>query len=553
MHGRLRAAPGAVGARRRARRLQRQAARPRLAALRADHGRRDPACPGHGRRGRQPDDQRPRGVHPGQRVHPRRERRPRVLRRGRLLRARDRRRRRHRAPDGAPGSSRASPSSTSGRWTSGGSGRPTARRPTRWPARSRSTRPTTTSTTPNEERQAGRPLRTAPTYEMLSRARRRLRREVRLGAPELVRIERGGRRRGAPAAWLGGPALVAGHRRRGAGDPPGGGPVRRDLVRQARGQRAGCRRVPRSASCANDIDRAVGSIVYTQLLDRRGGIQADLTVTRLADDTFMLVTGTAFGNHDAAWLRRHLPDDGTVDAPRRHLVAGLLRAVGPAGPRHPRAAHARRPLERGRSRILTAREITIGAVPLLALRVTYVGELGWELYAPTEYGRDALDDALGRRRAARDGRRGLPGDRRAPAREGLPRLVERHHPGREPVRGGSRLRGRARQGRAGSSVARRSSRRRRPARASACAASSSTTRARSASATSRSGSTGEVVGPGHVGRLRLRRRALDRVRVPAADRRRSARAARSRSSVSGSGSRSRASRSGTRRGERIRS
>ena len=64
--------------------------------------------------------------------------------------------------------------------------------------------------------------------------------------------------------------------------------------------------------CANDVDRPVGSIVYTQLLDRRGGIQADLTVTRLEADRYLLVTGTAVGNHDAAWLRRHLPDNGSV-------------------------------------------------------------------------------------------------------------------------------------------------------------------------------------------------------------------------------------------------
>ena len=56
--------------------------------------------------------------------------------------------------------------------------------------------------------------------------------------------------------------------------------------------------------CANDIDRPVGSIVYTQLLNRRGGIECDLTVTRLATDRFLFVTGTAFGNHDLGWLRR---------------------------------------------------------------------------------------------------------------------------------------------------------------------------------------------------------------------------------------------------------
>ncbi len=138
--------------------------------------------------------------------------------------------------------------------------------------------------------------------------------------------------------------------------------------------------------CANDIDRAVGSIVYTQLLDRRGGIQADLTVTRLATDRFMLVTGTAFGNHDAAWLRRHLPVDGSVSL--RDVTGGLV-CLGLWGPRARDilSAVTRDDVSNDGFPFLTAREITVGSVPVQALRVTYVGELGWELYAPTEYGR----------------------------------------------------------------------------------------------------------------------------------------------------------------------
>ena len=99
---------------------------------------------------------------------------------------------------------------------------------------------------PNEERQAGRPLRTSPTYEILARPGRGLRREVRLGAPELVRVERARRRREPPTARLGGDALVAGDRRRGAGDAAGGRALRRDVVRQARGRRAGRDGIPRA-------------------------------------------------------------------------------------------------------------------------------------------------------------------------------------------------------------------------------------------------------------------------------------------------------------------
>ena len=136
----------------------------------------------------------------------------------------------------------------------------------------------------------------------------------------------------------------------------------------------------------NDIDRAVGSIVYTQLLDKRGGIQADLTVTRLGPERFLLVTGTAYGNHDAAWLRGNLPDDGSVEV--RDFTSSRV-CFGLWGPRARDilSAVTRDDVSNAGFPYLTAREITVGFVPALALRVTYVGELGWELYAPTEYGR----------------------------------------------------------------------------------------------------------------------------------------------------------------------
>jgi glycine cleavage system aminomethyltransferase T len=137
---------------------------------------------------------------------------------------------------------------------------------------------------------------------------------------------------------------------------------------------------------ANRVDRPIGSVVYTQLLDRRGGIQADLTITRTADSTFLIVTGTAFGNHDAAWLRSHLPDDGSVAV--RDMTSSRV-CFGLWGPRA-RDILASTTLDDVSSAAhpyLMAREITVGAAPVLALRVTYVGELGWELYAPTEYGR----------------------------------------------------------------------------------------------------------------------------------------------------------------------
>ena len=101
--------------------------------------------------------------------------------------------------------------------------------------------------------------------------------------------------------------------------------------------------------CANDVDRPVGSITYTQMLNRRGGIECDFTVTRLAEDRFLIVTGTAFGNHDLGWIRKQLPADGDPSVRVRDVTVGarVLRDLGAEGPRHPPAADEGRPVERG--------------------------------------------------------------------------------------------------------------------------------------------------------------------------------------------------------------
>ncbi|HEY2917237.1 MAG TPA: FAD-dependent oxidoreductase [Candidatus Limnocylindrales bacterium] len=138
--------------------------------------------------------------------------------------------------------------------------------------------------------------------------------------------------------------------------------------------------------CDNDVAREVGAITYTQMLNQRGGIECDFTVTRLAEARFLIVTGTAFGNHDLGWIRRHRPDDGSV---RIHDTTSARACFGLWGPR---ARDILQPLTTDDLSdtafpYMTAREITLGEAPVLALRVTYVGELGWELYPPAEYGR----------------------------------------------------------------------------------------------------------------------------------------------------------------------
>jgi 4-methylaminobutanoate oxidase (formaldehyde-forming) len=144
--------------------------------------------------------------------------------------------------------------------------------------------------------------------------------------------------------------------------------------------------------CGNRVDRTVGAIAYTQMLNSRGGIESDFTVTRLGERSFRIVTGTAFGNHDMAWIRKHLPDDGSV------IVNDVTSGLACFCLWGPRARDILQPLTKSdlsneAFRYMTAAEISVGAVPCLAARVTYVGELGWELYCPSEYGQ-ALWDAL---------------------------------------------------------------------------------------------------------------------------------------------------------------
>ncbi len=142
----------------------------------------------------------------------------------------------------------------------------------------------------------------------------------------------------------------------------------------------------------NDLDKPVGTVTYTQMLNRRGGIECDLTVTRLAADRFFIVTGSAFGVHDFAWIRHHLPEDGSVTA--RDITADLT-CIGLWGARAREilAEVCEDDISNGAFPYMTSREIRVAGVPVRALRVTYVGELGWELYTPFAHGL-ALWDAL---------------------------------------------------------------------------------------------------------------------------------------------------------------
>jgi 4-methylaminobutanoate oxidase (formaldehyde-forming) len=134
--------------------------------------------------------------------------------------------------------------------------------------------------------------------------------------------------------------------------------------------------------CANDIDVAPGRIVYTQMLNARGGIESDLTVTRLSETAFFLVVPGATLQRDLAWLRGHLADEFVVvtDVTAAEAVLCLM------GPRSRTLIEKISPNEfsNDANPFGTCQEIEIGMGLARAHRVTYVGELGWELYVSTD-------------------------------------------------------------------------------------------------------------------------------------------------------------------------
>jgi len=142
--------------------------------------------------------------------------------------------------------------------------------------------------------------------------------------------------------------------------------------------------------CANNVDKPIGSVIYTSMLNPRGGIECDLSLTRLAVDRFLIITGTAFGEHDLSWMRLNSPDDGSVTFEDVTSTRACFGLWGPKA-RAILSKVARGDLSSAAFPYLTARSLTVGDVPTLALRVTYVGELGWELYCPMEYGQRLWD------------------------------------------------------------------------------------------------------------------------------------------------------------------
>lgn len=140
---------------------------------------------------------------------------------------------------------------------------------------------------------------------------------------------------------------------------------------------------------ANDVS-PLGRAVYTQWLNERGGIEADLTVTRLSQDRFLVITGAASGTRDLAWLKRHLPDGARCEINDVTEEYGVLGIMGPES-RALLSRLAKADLSEGAFPFGASREIQFAGKALRATRISYVGELGWELLVPRESALEVFD------------------------------------------------------------------------------------------------------------------------------------------------------------------
>ncbi|MDP6344425.1 MAG: FAD-dependent oxidoreductase, partial [Alphaproteobacteria bacterium] len=142
--------------------------------------------------------------------------------------------------------------------------------------------------------------------------------------------------------------------------------------------------------CAGDVDGPVGKVVYTHMLNRRGGIETDLTVDRLAEDQFMVISSAAYQPRDLAWMRRHLPSDQHVTVTDLTSAQAVLSVQGPKS-RELLSRVSTADLSNDGFPFLTARQIDIGYASARAKRMTFIGELGWELHLPSEFAAHAFD------------------------------------------------------------------------------------------------------------------------------------------------------------------
>lgn len=136
--------------------------------------------------------------------------------------------------------------------------------------------------------------------------------------------------------------------------------------------------------CANDVAVPDGHMVYTGLLNPRGGYESDLTITRLARDRYLIVTGTAQTTRDADWIRRNIAEDAHAALTDVGSAYAVLAVMGPRS-RELLMRVSKADFSNTGFPFATLRTIDLGYASILAGRITYVGELGWELYVPTEF------------------------------------------------------------------------------------------------------------------------------------------------------------------------
>lgn len=145
-----------------------------------------------------------------------------------------------------------------------------------------------------------------------------------------------------------------------------------------------------NAICANDIDVPPGRLVYTQWLNERGGIEADVTVTRLSESSFLVVTISTSQVRDFTWLTRHVPEGGHVFVRDISSALPMLALMGPKS-RALLQSISSADLSNAAFPFGTSREIELGYAKVRASRVTFVGELGYELLIPADFAQHVFD------------------------------------------------------------------------------------------------------------------------------------------------------------------
>ena len=284
---------------------------------------------------------------------------------------------------------------------------------------------------PNREMKTARPFRRSPVHHLLRGGQRELRQPDGVGARQLLRPRR---RRPDDRVHLG-QAELAGMVGGGADQHPNRRDrLRPDLVLQVCDGRAG-RRSRRCSGCAPPTSAAeIGKAVYTGMLNERGTYESDVTVTRTGADEYFIVSSAATTERDKDHIRRNLPAGARaslVDVTSAYAVFGVM---GPNS-RDLLASLTTADLSDDAFPFGTSRQIALGYATVRATRITYVGELGWELYVPAEFAVGVYEDLMVAGERVRRRPRWLLHHRIDAAGEGLPRLRPGADAERESRRG----------------------------------------------------------------------------------------------------------------------